>query len=140
MKFNIYLVEDEDKTGEFLKKALEEDEDYTFQVDLVKDGKEAIDKYINTKYDLIILDLKLPNKTGDEVLEVIRKKSPYTSVMVFTNYEEPPIMRKLINLGVDGYLKKGADADLWDTVQKIKDKLKPMNEIQRHQLLASLPI
>lgn len=132
----ILLVEDEVKTAEMLKGALEEE---GIEVQWVNNGEDALKLIHPGGYDLIILDLKLPGMTGDEILESLRKIDPYVDVVVYTNYQDPPVMRKLINLGVDGYISKGATADLWDTVKQIKDMLDPMSEDERENLLKQLP-
>ncbi len=136
MTNTILLVEDEKKTGELLKQALEKEE---IDVIWAMDGKSALEKMEKGRYDLIVLDLKLPGISGDEVLAGIRKIDPYAEVIVYTNYEDPPVMKKLINLGVDGYIHKGADADLWDTVKRIKSKLDPFSEDKRDQLFDAVP-
>ena len=132
----ILLVEDEVKTAEMLKGALEEE---GIEVQWVNNGEDALKLIHPGGYDLIILDLKLPGMTGDEILESLRKIDPYVDVVVYTNYQDPPVMRKLINLGVDGYISKGATADLWDTVKQINDMLAPMSEDERENLLKQLP-
>ncbi len=136
MKNIILLVEDEIKTGEMLKQALEmEGIDVVWAVD----GKDAISKMAKGKYDLIILDLKLPEMSGDEVLEQVRTVDPYVDIIVYTNYQDPPVMKKLINLGIEGYINKGADADLWGTVEIVKARLDPLSEKERNNLLSSVP-
>lgn len=130
------LVEDEKKTAEMLKQALESE---GIEVFWFQDGTSALASFTKGKYDLIILDLKLPNMSGDEILEKIREADPYVDVVVYTNYQEPPVMQKLINLGVEGYISKGADADLWDTVEKIKSILDPFTDDERDELLQEIP-
>lgn len=136
MKNTILLVEDELKTGDMLKQALETE---GIEVVWAVDGKDAINKMVKGKYDLIILDLKLPEITGDEVLEQVRIIDPYVDVVVYTNYQDPPVMKKLINLGIEGYINKGADADLWGTVEMVKARLDPLSEKERNDLLSSAP-
>ena len=136
MKNTILLIEDEEKTGKLLKQALETED---MEVDWAVDGKAALQEMKKGRYDLIILDLKLPEMSGDEVLKGIRDIDPYVEVIVYTNYEEPPIMKNLINLGVEGYLNKGADTDLWEVVEHIKKKLDPFTETESEHLLESLP-
>ncbi len=132
----VLLVEDERKTGEMLKKALESE---NISVELVTDGKSALKKVEKGRFELIILDLKLPEITGDEVLEAIRKIDPYVVVIVYTNYQDPPVMKKLINLGVEGYINKGAESDLWDTVETVKKHLEPLSEDAMEKLVNSAP-
>ncbi|MBN1690120.1 MAG: response regulator [Dehalococcoidia bacterium] len=132
----ILLIEDEQKTGDMLKQALEsEDIDVIWAID----GKSAIAQMQRGKFDLIILDLKLPGISGDEVLATIRRVDPYVDVIVYTNYQDPPIMKKLINLGIDGYINKGPEADLWGTVERIKARLDPFTEEERESLLEAIP-
>ena len=132
----VMLVEDERKTADMLKQALESED---IEVLWVQDGKSALQEMKKGRFDLIILDLKLPEMTGDQVLEGIRKIDTYVSVIVYTNYQDPPVMKKLINLGVEGFISKGAEADLWETVEKVKSLLDPFSEDEKDKLLSSLP-
>ncbi len=130
----ILLVEDEQKTGETLKEALESE---NIEVDWAQDGRDALNIVKKGKYDLVVLDLKLPGLSGEEVLRGIRKIDPYVEVIIYTNYEEPPVMKQLIELGIDGYINKGADANLWDVVDKVKAKLDPFSDEKINEILAS---
>lgn len=136
MNNTVFLIEDEEKTGDMLRQALESED---IGVVWAKDGPSALQKMEKGKFDLVILDLKLPGLSGDEVLEGIRKVDPYVEVLVYTNYEEPQVMTRLINLGVEGYIKKGAEADLWETVAKIKAKLDPLSDSETDDLLDAVP-
>lgn len=136
MTDSVMLVEDEKKTAEMLKQALESE---GIEISWFQDGTSALTSFTKGKYDLVVLDLKLPNMSGDEILEKIREADPYVDVVVYTNYQDPPVMQKLINLGVEGYISKGADADLWDTVEKIKSILDPFTDEERDELLEELP-
>lgn len=136
MANKVLLIEDEMKTGEILKKALESE---GIEVSWATDGGKAEEQIEKGKFDLIILDLKLPEFSGDQVLEFIRDKDPYVEVVVYTNYQDPPVMKKLINLGVDAYINKGSDADLWDTVGVIKGKLDPFSQQKRESVLEATP-
>jgi len=136
MENTLLLVEDEQKTGKMLKQALESE---GIDVIWAIDGKSALDQMEKGRFDLIILDLKLPGISGDEVLKGIRSIDPYVEVIVYTNYQDPPVMKRLINLGVEGYINKGADADLWGTVEKVKARLDPFSEEERNTLLEAIP-
>jgi len=136
MANKVLLIEDEVKTGEMLKKALESE---GIEVTWATDGAKAEKQVEKGKFDLIILDLKLPKFSGDQVLEYIRDKDPYVEVLVYTNYQDPPVMKKLINLGVDAYINKGSDADLWGTVNIIKSKLDPFSNEKKESVLEAIP-
>lgn len=136
MTSEVLLVEDERKTAEMLRDALISE---GINVTWVADGPSAIESMQKTSPDLVILDLKLPGMTGDQVLERIREIDKFVDVVVYTNYQDPPVMQKLINLGVEGYISKGADADLWETVDKVKAILDPFSADEREKLLQRIP-
>lgn len=136
LKPKILLVEDEYKTGEMFKRALETED---LDIEWITNGTTALENIEKGKYDLVILDLKVPGLSGEEVLSHLRKIDPYVIVVVYTNYLEPEVMKRLINLGVDAYINKGPDADLWETVEIIKSKIAPFTEEQVRTLLGSTP-
>jgi DNA-binding response OmpR family regulator len=140
MDNKVMLVEDEQKTGELLKKALESKD---IVVDWALDGKSAIEKMEKGKYDLIILDLKLPEISGADVLEKIRSIDQYVEVIVYTNYPtdsfDSNIIKKLFKFGVEEYVNKGADADLWEMVEKVESILDPFTQKETDELLEEIP-
>jgi DNA-binding response OmpR family regulator len=136
MKNTVLLIDSEEKTGKLLKQALESE---GIEAIWVTEGKSALDKVEKAKFDLIILELKLPDISGDNVLAGIRGVDPYIEVVVYSNDQNPALMKKLINLGVDGYLDKGGETDLRETVEEVKARLEPFSEEKRERLLDSVP-
>ncbi|MEI6409805.1 MAG: response regulator [Bacteroidota bacterium] len=135
MIYNILIIEDETETSKYLALALQRE---GFYVECAENGEQGLEilKKGKIEFDLIVLDLKMPKMFGDEVLKEIRKISPYIQVVVYTNYgQDTQVLQKLINLGIDGFIKKGATADLKSTVDIIKSKLIPMDEDARKELL-----
>jgi len=78
-------------------------------------------------YDLILLDLKMPKLSGEDILKEIRKTRPYVFVIIYTNFSEFADIKALTNIGIDGYVNKGPDADLKELVNIIKEKLEPFS-------------
>ena len=68
-----------------------------------KDGEEGLDAIINkgNEYDIILLDLVMPNKDGMTVLEELNKKGIEKNIIVQTSYNEPKVIRKVSEYGVD---------------------------------------
>ena len=132
MNYKILIVEDETETSKYLALALNEE---GFDTVCVENGVDALRELHAQTIDLIVLDLKLPRMTGDELLEKIRQINRYLEVVVYTNYDNAPVMQKLINLGIDGFLKKGTDVELYDIVAFIKSKFEPLEADERKQLL-----
>lgn len=132
----VLIVEDEEKTGDYLKEALELE---GLEVTRCLDGPTALKEVQLGRFDLIVLDLKMPGMLGDEVLKHIRDIDPYVEVAIFTNYQDPPQMKALINLGVDAFIQKGAEADLWEIVNKVKERLRILTDEERDALFARVP-
>jgi heavy metal response regulator len=99
----ILVVEDEKKMGRYIKKGLEENH---YTVDLAFDGEEALFMGENYEYDLIILDIILPKKSGIEVLKALRGKGVTTPIMVLTIKDSIESKVEAIDLGADDYITK----------------------------------
>jgi DNA-binding response OmpR family regulator len=102
MANKILIVDDEPLLVKGLKYSLEQDSN---NIDVAYDGKEAWDKFNRNTYDLIILDLMLPEIDGLELCKMIREKSQVPIVMLTAKGED---MTKILGLeyGADDYLTK----------------------------------
>ncbi|KJU81647.1 response regulator receiver protein [Candidatus Magnetobacterium bavaricum] len=107
MVFSV-LVVDDSKTARFmLKKELlsiitEKEAVFTEGAS----GKEAIDMCISNTYDLILLDLTMPDMTGYNVLETLQKQGVKTNTIVVSADIQPGVEEKVKALGAIGYCKK----------------------------------
>ena len=70
------------------------------------DGKEAVEKAIETKPDIAIVDYSLPIFNGVEVTRQIRAKLPRTEVLIFTMHDNETLILDLLHAGARGYLLK----------------------------------
>jgi DNA-binding response OmpR family regulator len=102
MDSKILIVDDEPLLVKGLKYSLEQD---GYLIESASDGREALNKYENQKYDLIILDLMLPEIDGLEVCQRIREKSDTPIIMLTAKGED---MNKILGLeyGADDYMTK----------------------------------
>jgi DNA-binding response OmpR family regulator len=99
----ILLVEDEKKVANFIKKGLTE-EFYT--VDAAPDGEEGLFMAENSEYDLMILDIMLPDINGIELCTKIRSKNIKTPIMMLTAVDATESKVKGLDSGADDYLTK----------------------------------
>ena len=99
----ILLVEDEKKVAGFIKKGLTE-EFYT--VDVAADGEEGLLMATNTEYDLIILDIMLPDINGIELCRRIRNCNIKTPIMMLTAVDATESKVKGLDSGADDYVTK----------------------------------
>ena len=76
-----------------------------------KDGEEGLDTIINksSEYDVVLLDLVMPKKDGLYVLEELNKRGIEKNIIVETSYNEPKVIRKVSELGVNYYILKPFD-------------------------------
>lgn len=132
----VLIVEDEIVTSEAVKEALALDD---ISADIASDGKSGLEKFTSSNYDLILLDLKMPGLSGDEVLSEIRKQDPFIDVIIYTNYTDFADIKKLANIGIEGYINKGPKADLSELISAIKEKLAPLNDETISALLKDVP-
>ncbi len=99
----ILVVEDEEKVADFIKKGLTEEK---FEVEIAKNGLEALEKVFSNNYDVIILDIMLPEIDGNEVLKRMRDKGIDTPVIMLTAKDELEDKITSFNIGCDDYITK----------------------------------
>lgn len=119
----ILCMEDDRFIGEMYVRALNQ---AGYEVDWVVDGNNGLVKARNNKYDLLLIDIMLPERRGDEILESLRGESdliPDTKVIIMTNYEQDIQSRNMLELKADAYLIK---ADI--TPKKLVEIIKELDE------------
>ena len=92
-----------------------------------KDGEEGLDTIINksNEYDIILLDLVMPKKDGLYVLDELNKRGIEKNIIVETSYNEPKVIRKVSEYGVNYYILK--PFDLTDLENHILEIFNDMN-------------
>ena len=98
----ILIVEDEHEIAELEKDYLELS---GFEVDVANDGQIGLDKALSEEYDLIILDLMLPNVDGFEICRQVREEKNTPIIMVSAKKDDIDKIRGL-GLGADDYMTK----------------------------------
>ncbi|HUW21402.1 MAG TPA: response regulator [Candidatus Bathyarchaeia archaeon] len=101
----ILLVEDDKHTRDLYRLFLKE---AGYQVEIAEDGKTGLSKAIQGGYDLILLDIILPEIDGLKFLEEFKKVSPRpkSKVVMLTVLDQDDYLKKAIDLGAAGYLVK----------------------------------
>ncbi len=99
----ILLVEDEVSLANAVKKILEQQ---GYVVDAVNNGRSAVDYALGAKYNLIILDVMLPEINGMEVLKTVRKQNLSTPVLMLTALSALSDKVTGLNHGADDYMTK----------------------------------
>jgi DNA-binding response OmpR family regulator len=103
----VLIVEDERRLAENIARSLRESAGYA--VDIAVDGQEGLFLAESNAYDLILLDLMLPQMDGMQLLTRVRQTGQHTPVLVLTARDDKESVVALLNAGADDYLTKPFD-------------------------------
>jgi len=115
MQKHILLVEDDESILEMVEKYLRME---GFAITSASNGEEAVQHYLRTSFDLIILDIMMPKLDGWEILQSLRlnEKTRHIPIIVCSAWGESEFAR---SLGADYFLKKPiTQKELLDVLQK----------------------
>ena len=125
----ILVVEDDKGTARFIQKGLSEE---GFMTDVVSGGEEGMFMATTEIYDLIILDVMLPEINGFEVLRGIRQKGVSTPVLFLTAKDEKDDIIHGLDLGADDYLVKPfAFAELLARIRAVLRRGQTSDQLQK---------
>jgi len=103
----ILCIEDDRFIGEMYVRSLQK---AGYQVDWMVDGNDGLVAARNKEYDLILLDIMLPERRGSEILAALRggekDLAPKTKIIVMTNFDQDEESRVAMQHNVDAYLIK----------------------------------
>jgi two-component system copper resistance phosphate regulon response regulator CusR len=100
---HILIIEDEKKVAQALQKGLESEH---FQVQVALSGEEGFYLLASGRFDLIILDIMLPGRSGLEILRTLRRSNAQTPVLILTAKDTLDDKILGLDLGADDYLVK----------------------------------
>jgi two-component system copper resistance phosphate regulon response regulator CusR len=99
----ILVIEDDPTVGQYVKRGLEE---HRWAVDLTADGEEGERRASSEAYDLIVLDMRLPGKSGMDVLQSLRARGFERPVLVLTAQDAVDAKVTALRAGADDYVTK----------------------------------
>ena len=115
----ILIADDHPLILKGLKILIDEESDMKI-VDVAKDGSEALKKLRENKYDIAVMDISMPKKTGVEILEDLKYEKIKTPILILSVYPEEQYATRLIKTGASGYLTKDtAPEELVSAIRKI---------------------
>lgn len=100
---NILIVDDEEPLRTLLKSELEQ---YNFDIDTAENGEIALKKLRDKRFELTILDIRMPGMDGLEVLKIIRNENLSDKVIMLTGVDELKIARDSLQMGANDFLTK----------------------------------
>ena len=114
---SILLVEDHAVVRNGLKQMLIENLDLVVLAE-ANDAIEAMQQVRKQDWDLVVLDIRLPGRSGVDVLKQIKSEKPHLPVLILSSYPESQYAVRLIQAGAAGYISK--DAEETEIIKAVK--------------------
>ena len=121
------MIDDDEAIREPMKKILELE---GYHVDTAKNGEEAIEHSKTNFYNLALIDIRLPDMEGTQLLTAMRDTVPKMVKIILTGYPSVNNAIDAVNKGADGYVTKPV-TDIDSFLQKIKELLKKQEESEQ---------
>jgi len=117
-KIRVLVVDDISETRENIRKLLQFETDIEV-VGAARSGKEAIQLVPETKPDVVLMDINMPDMDGIAATEIIRKESPYLQVVILSVQGDHDYMRRAMLVGARDFLTKPPTVDdLTSTIRR----------------------
>ena len=108
MNQNILVVDDDAEVRKTLSSILFEE---GYSVETVENGKEAIRASEKSRFDVALIDIKLPDMEGTELLHRLKEKQPHMVKIIITGFPTLENAMKTVNEGADGIILKPFDIE-----------------------------
>jgi DNA-binding NarL/FixJ family response regulator len=110
MQKKILLVEDDNLLRIGLKSMIDMHGEYIVESN-VSTGLEALRLFMNKQSDVILLDLRLPDIPGTDVLKKIKETNPSTKVIILSAHDDNDLIFETLECGADAFILKGANPE-----------------------------
>ncbi|MEJ2246789.1 MAG: response regulator transcription factor [Acidobacteriota bacterium] len=115
----ILIADDHEVMRDGLAAVLESEPDITI-AGQAENGRQAVEKFLDLKPDLVLMDLAMPEMDGVEAIVEIRRGSPDALIVVLTTYDGDEDVFRALESGAKGYLLKDCSTeDLLNAIRKI---------------------
>lgn len=119
-RYGVLIVDDDKIVTQQAKECLEHEKEVDLEIDICSDSSEVL-SYLSKKnkyYDIVLLDIKMPKLSGQEVLQLIKKKFPDIHVIIISAYLDEFNRDELMRLGAYAVFEKPCD------YHKVKEYIK----------------
>jgi CheY-like chemotaxis protein len=120
-RLRILVVEDNIVNQKVAQRLLEKN---GFTVEVVNDGKEAVKVLKNARYDLVLMDIQMPEMDGLEatvkIRQIEKRKGNHTPVVALTANNSEAMRERCFEVGMDGFIAKPLEMNtFWEVVKPI---------------------
>ncbi|MHB0866472.1 MAG: response regulator [Thermoleophilia bacterium] len=130
----VLIVDDDPEAVRLITKRLQPE---GYQLEIARDGEEALTRAMAQPFDLVLLDVKLPKVDGLEVLSRLKTERPETTVVMMTAYGSEQVAVEALRRGADDYLVKPLEEN--EPVPTVRQSLKSSRRRAEVEL-ASAPL
>ncbi len=107
MSVSLLLVDDHAIVTDGLKALLSDEPNYTIK-GVAQNGRMAIDMLNVLNFDIILMDIDMPEMNGIDAVKHIKKKMPEKKILMLTMHDEKAMIKMMMEIGADGYLLKNS--------------------------------
>ena len=116
------LIVDDNMTNRMVLKALLENyakqNSIAFTLQEAKDGLEAVSLCNSSEFDIVLMDINMPNMDGIEASKIIRQNHPKMMIIAVSTSDDTEKRRSILNNGAEDYISKPIDADIFQRRMK----------------------
>ena len=127
MKKNILVIDDDQVVLKTLAGTLKLE---GYNVTIAQTGKEAIEKSNSRFFNLALIDIRLPDMEGTELLTAMKETTPKMIKLIVTGYPALANATEAINKGADGYIVK--PVNMTTLLETVKEHLKKQQEAMKY--------
>jgi two-component system invasion response regulator UvrY len=111
VKIEVLIADDHAIIRDGLKKILGDTDDMVVAGEATN-GMQALEKVRERNWDLVVLDLSMPGRSGIELIKLIKSEKPKCPILIFSMHPEEQYAVRALRAGASGYLSKEGDSDL----------------------------
>lgn len=111
MQIEVLIADDHAIIRDGLKKILGDTDDMVVAGEATN-GMQALEKVRERNWDLVVLDLSMPGRSGIELIKLIKSEKPKCPILIFSMHPEEQYAVRALRAGASGYLSKEGDSDL----------------------------
>jgi DNA-binding NarL/FixJ family response regulator len=132
----VFIADDHELVRFALRSLLEGESDLEL-VGEAENGELAVERVLDTRPDVLLLDMRMPGPGGAEVCRRVRQDCPETRVLVLTSYDEDEELFGVLAAGASGYLLKDARPDnVAQAVRSVADGQAVFDEVIAQRIIA----